>query len=151
MIRTTRASFNTKMAVCAACLACAWLLATALAADAAATIVYQNESFNEYQQQLAGGQIRAVTINRDLRSLRVTLKDGRYVLAKYAPHEEPTLAAALQAKHVPVTVLTPTEAKKEVKKPHHKLRYIAGGILIVVIIVVGTVLLVDRRRKRAME
>ncbi len=150
MIATTRASLTARIAVCSALVACVSLLAVASAAGA---IAYQNESFAEYQQQLAGGQIQAVTVNKRVRSVRVTLKDGRYVLAKYKPKEEPAIVAALAAKHVPVTVLTPTEAVKELKaKPvHHKLRYIVGGIVIVVILIVGAVLVVNRNRKRARE
>jgi hypothetical protein len=153
MTRATRASFTTKIAVAFAYLACASLIPAASAAGAEAVVNYQNESTNTYEQQLAGGQIQAVTINKRVRSLRVTLKDGRHMLAKYPAHQEPTFAAALQAKGVPVTVLKPAEAVKEVaKKPvHHKLRYIAGGILIVVIVVVGAVLLIDRRRKLAAD
>jgi hypothetical protein len=160
MIRTTRAFTAAKTALVVACLAYALLaLATgALAAEsppAQTPIDYQKESLQEYEQQLAGGQIAAVTINKLLRSLRVTLKDGRHVLARYDKHQEPTVAAALKAKGVPVTVLVPAAAQQEAKhrpKPaHHKLRYIAGGIVIVVILVVGAVLLVDRRRKLAAE
>jgi hypothetical protein len=148
MIATTRAFLTAKIAVCVALLACASLLPAAVAAGAAITVAYQNETFKQYEQQLAGAQIQSVTINKRLRSLRITLKDGRYVLAKYKAHEEPTVAAALEAKHVPVTALAPSEALKEVaKKPvHHKLRYIAGGILIVVIVIVGAVLYINRRR-----
>jgi len=153
MIQPTRASLTTKIAVCVASLACAGLLPTAVAAAAESTVTYQKESFKEYEQQLAGAQIQSVTINKRVRSLRITLKDGRYVLAKYAPHEEPKIAAALQAKGVPVTLLQPAEVAKEssAKPVHHKLRYIAGGILVVVIVVVGVVLYVDRKRKRATE
>jgi uncharacterized protein HemX len=152
MSPTTRAPFTNRIAVCAASLACVWLLMAALAAGAAGaagTIDYQKESFAEYKQQLASGQIQAVTINKRLRSLRVTLKDGRYVLARYNPHEETAVAAALAAKSVPVTVLTPTEALKEAKaKPvKHKLRYIAGAIIIIVILIVGGVLYVNRKRR----
>ncbi|MGA2455046.1 MAG: hypothetical protein ABSG93_16160 [Solirubrobacteraceae bacterium] len=145
MIATTRASLTATIAVCMA-LTCASLLAAPVAAGAA--VIYQNETYPEYQQQLAGGQIQAVTINKYLRSLRITLKDGRYVLAKYAKHEEPAVAAALEAKHVPVTVLAQSVARKEVPKKavHHKLRYIAGGIVIVVIVIVGAVLFINRRR-----
>jgi hypothetical protein len=126
-------------------------LAPAFGASASAAepvVHYTKESLPEYEKQLAGGQIRAVTINKFLRSLRITLKDGRYVLATYPKHEEANTAAALKAKGVPVTVLLPVAAQKEAKaKPiHHKLRYIAGGIVIV-----GAVLLVDRRRKVAVE
>jgi hypothetical protein len=153
MIPPTRASLTTKIAVCVASLACACLLPTAVAAAAESTVTYQKESFTEYEKQLAGAQIQSVTINKRVRSLRITLKDGRYVLAKYAPHEEPKIAVALQAKGVPVTLLQPAEVTKEAsaKPVHHKLRYIAGGILVVVIVVVGIVLYVDRKRKRALE
>ena len=148
MISTTRAFINARIAICIALVTCASLLPAAIAAGAT-VIAYQNESFKEYEQQLAGAQIKSVTINKRLRSLRITLKDGRHVLAKYKAHEEPAVAAALQAKHVPVIVLAPSEALQEVaaKPVHHKLRYIAGGILIVVIVVVGAVLLVNRKRQ----
>jgi hypothetical protein len=150
MITTTRAPLTARIAVLVASLACASLLAGPVAAGAA-TIAYAPESFTEFEHQLSGGKIKAVTINKRVRSLRVTLTDGSYVLARYKPKEEKKVAAALQAKHVPVTLLTPTEANKEVKgkakKPaKHKLRYIAAGVLVVVIIIVGAVLLIRRRR-----
>jgi hypothetical protein len=153
MIATTRASSPFRIAVCAVSLACAALVLLAAAAAAAGVATYQPESFNTYEQQLAGGQIQAVTVNKKLRSLRITLKDGSYVLAKYAPKDEPKTVAALEAKHVPVTILTPTEAAKQVTKKtvHHKLRYIAGGILIVVIVVVGAVLYINRKRQSERE
>ncbi len=153
MIRSTRPSQSSRIVVCVATLACVWLLTAALAAAAAGAIDYQKESYAQYQQQLAGGQIQTVTINKRLRSLRVTLKDGRYVLARYNKHEEPAVAAALAAKAVPVTVLTPTAAVSEEKAQpkHHKLRYIAGGIVIVVIVIVGAVLFVNRKRRRDLE
>jgi hypothetical protein len=116
--------------------------------SASAEITYQHESLQEYEKQLAGGQIAAVTINKKTRSVHVTLKDGRYVLAKYPAKTEPTVIRALQAKHVPVNVLSKAAADKEAKKHvHHKLRYIAGGIVIAVIVIVAIVLVVDRRRK----
>jgi hypothetical protein len=132
---------------------CLFLASAAIASAAEPTINYKPESYATFQQQLATGKIKAVTINKHVRSLRTTLTDGSYVLARYAAHEEPKVAAALQAKGVPVTVLQPAEAVKQVsKKPvKHKLRYIAGGILIVVVIVVGGVLYVDRKRKRERE
>ncbi len=148
MIPTTRASLTTKIAVSLACIAGAALMPLTVAASAAATVASQHESFTEYQHQLAAGQIQAAKINRRLRSVHLTLKDGRHMLAKYLAHEEPKVLAELQAKGVPVTVEKQTEAAKEAAKPvHHKLRYIAGGILVVVVIVVGGVLFIDRKRK----
>ncbi|HEV7162079.1 MAG TPA: hypothetical protein VGN25_02385 [Solirubrobacteraceae bacterium] len=145
-------SLTTGVAALVAAMVCLSLLPATLAA-AEPTIKYAPESFAQYQQQLKAGKIKAVTINKRVRSLRVTLKDGSYVLAKYAAHEEKTIAAALQAKGVQVTILKPAEAAKEVKKApvKHKLRYIAGGIVVVVVIVVGLVLFVDRKRKRERE
>lgn len=154
MIATTRASLAPKIASSIAVLLLASLsLGVATAAAEEATIVYKKESFNEYEQQLAASQIQSVTINKRLRSLRITLKDGTHVLAKYGRKEEPKVDSALQAKHVSVTILKPSEATKEAKATpkHHKLRYIAGGILVVVIVVVVAVLLFDRRRKARNE
>jgi hypothetical protein len=154
MIRSTRVLQSPKIALSVACFACACLLPTAVAGAAAAPVAhFQTESVQAYEQQLAAGQITAATFNRRVRSLHLTLKDGRHVLVKYVAHGEPKLAKELRAKRVPITVLKATEAKKEgTKKPvHHKLRYIAGGIIVAVIIVVGAVLLVDRSRKRRME
>jgi hypothetical protein len=134
-------------------MALALALMAPLAHAAEATVTFQHETLKAYEQQLSSGQIQSATFNKRVRSMHLTLKDGRHMLVKYAAHEQPKLAAQLEAKHVPVTVKKPAEAAKEAsKKPvKHKLRYIAGGILVVVIVVVGAVLLVDRRRKTAME
>jgi hypothetical protein len=132
------------------CLALA--LPASVAGAAEGTVKYIRESIQEYEKQLASGQIQSATFNKRVRSVHLTLKDGRHMLIKYAAHGEPALAAALAAKGVPVTIKKPAEAAKEAKKPvKHKLRYIAGGILVVVIVVVAGVLLFDRRRKTAME
>ena len=135
----------------ALCLALALLAPAASAAET--TIKYEHESQQTYEQQLAGGQIKEATFNKRVRSVHLTLNDGRHVLFKYPAKAEPGIAAQLQAKHVPVTVLKPAEAAREAKKTpvHHKLRYIAGGILVAVIVIVAVVLLFDRRRKAAME
>jgi uncharacterized protein HemX len=148
MIATTRAPFTIRVAARAASLACLALLLAVSVAVAASAPTYQPESLKTYEQQLASGQI-----NKKLRSLRITLKDGSYVLAKYPRKQEPKNVAALEAKHVPVTILTPTEAAKQVtKKPvHHKLRYIAGGIVIIVLLIVGAVLYFNRKRQSERE
>lgn len=152
MIRPTRAPLAGTPAVILCCLIASLLLAIA-PAGAAAGVHYTKESLQTYEQQLSGGQIASVIINKRVGSVRVTLKDGSHVLAHYLSHEEPKVAAALEAKGVPFTVLRPSEAVKEASKTpvKHKLRYIAGGILVLVVIVVGIVLLVDRRRKAAAE
>ena len=126
------------------------LLLLALAAGPAhGAVAYVHETYPEFESQLSGGQIKEVTINKRLRTLRITLADGRHVLAKYAPHEEPHVLRQLRERHVAVTVLTATQAKQEQgKRPvHHKLRYIVGGILIAVVVIVGGVVLYNRRRR----
>jgi hypothetical protein len=147
MIATTRASLLATTAALLICLACAATLSVAVAAGAEGTVSYTKESLQEFEKQLAAKQIASVIINKRVRSLRTTLKDGRHVLARYAAKGEHKVAADLAAKGVPVEVLKPAAAAKEVPKKAHKLRYIAGGIVIVVIVVVGGVLLWDRRRK----
>jgi hypothetical protein len=149
MITTPRVSLTSRIVILA-CLGCVFALSGVAAA--AATVTFQKESVQAYEKQLSSGQITEATINKRVRSVHLTLKDGSHVLVKYAAHEEGKFAAALEAKGVPVTVLKPAAAAKEVAKPvHHKLRYIAGGVLVVVIVVVGGVLLLDRRRKLAAE
>jgi hypothetical protein len=124
-----------------------WLaLALPSLALAAATPTYTKESQQAYQKQLAAGQIASATFNKRLRSLRLTLKSGEHVLYRYPKHQSKALQSALEAKHVPVTILKPAEAAKEVKPAKHKLRYIAGGVVILGIVIVGAVLLVNRRR-----
>jgi hypothetical protein len=152
MIRSTSPSAAVKIALSLALLALACLLRAAPSLAAESTVHYQKESVQEYEKQLAGGRILDAVFNKRVRSLHLTLKDGRHVLVKYGKGEEPKLAAQLQAKGVPVTTLKPAQAAKETKRPvKHKLRYIAGGILVVVVVVVGAVLLIDRRRKRVAE
>jgi len=147
MIRTTTPSRTPRIALLLAALVCALLVPSAVA-GAEEAITYKHETQQEYEQQLASSQIESVTINKELRSLRIKLKDGTYVLAKYQKGEQPKVKHALEAKGVKVAILTHSAASKEAKSsPKHKLRYIAGGILIVVIVVVGIVLYVDRKRK----
>jgi hypothetical protein len=155
MIRSTRRSPAIKIVLCLSCISLALLLqaAPSLAAEGTPTKVrYTRESLQEYERQLAGGQIQAATFNKKVRSIHLTLKDGRHMLLKYGARQEPKFAAQLRSKGVPVTILTPAQAAKEPKKAvKHKLRYIAGGILVVVVVVVGGVLFIDRRRKRLAE
>jgi hypothetical protein len=152
MIRTKTASLTHKLLLCLACMTVAAIIPNAVAAGAEGTITYTHESYQSYEKQLAAGQVQAVTINKRLRSLHVTLKDGSHVLAKYAAHEEPKVVSGLKAKGVTPTIESKAQALKEATKPaKHKLRYIAGGILVVVVVVVGAVLLVDRRRKHEQE
>jgi hypothetical protein len=134
---------------------CALAMALGPAAGLAAetTVHYTKETQQEYESQLAHNEIVSATFNKRIRSLHLTLKNGDHVLFRYPPKDEPALAAALAAKGIPVTILTPTQAKAEASKApvHHKLRYIAGGILVAIVIIVGAVLLFDRRRKRMAE
>jgi hypothetical protein len=143
----------------AACLSAAIIAVLCLATPAVAaaaeetTITYTTEPITTWEAQLNGKQIEKVTVNKFVRTLRTTLKDGTHVLAKYPRKGEKPFIAKLEAAHVPVSVLTPTQARSEAKlkkKPvKHKIRYIVGGVLIVVIVIGGIVLLLRRRRSVA--
>jgi uncharacterized membrane protein len=146
MNRPTRAITSIALAVC---VALGLLAPGALAAEG--TTTYTHESEAAFQQQLASKQIQSATVNKRLRTLRLTLKDGTHVLARYPKKQEPQTVARLKARGVAVTVLGKTASEKEAKakKPvHHKLRYIVGGVVIAVIVIVGLVLLVNSRRRR---
>jgi hypothetical protein len=146
MNRPTRAITSMMLAVCVAlCL----LAPAAIAAEA--TITYTHESEGAFAQQLAAKQIQSAIVNKRVRTLRLTLKDGTHVLARYPAHQEPQTVAKLKAHGVAVSVLSKASAESEAKakKPtHHKIRYIVGGVLIVVIVIAGGVVLVNRRRQR---
>jgi ATP-dependent Zn protease len=144
MTGLTRARLLGLAALAALCLA----LAMPASGLGAATPTYTKETQQEFEKQLKSHDIASVTVNKRLRSLRITLKNGQHFLYHYAKKGEPKLVSELQARHVTVTVLKPAEAAKEVKPAKHKLRYIAGGILIVVVLIVGVVLLVNRTRQR---
>lgn len=120
------------------------VIALPLTASAAEVTVthYTKESLPEFEHQLSTGQVTAVTFNKRIRSMRITLKNGQHVTALYPKHQSGPEAAKIEAKHVPVTILSTKQAESELPKkaPHHKIRYIAGGVLIVVIAIVGFVL-----------
>lgn len=135
----------------ALCLAAAGPLASVATAAEETPIVYTPESEATFKQQLDAKKIESVVINKRLRSMRITLKDGSHVLAKYPKKQSEAAIAELRAKGVAVTVLSSAQAKKEAgkgKSAHHKIRYIVGGVLIVVIVLVIVVLLFNRRRRR---
>lgn len=121
----------------------------ALAAEEG-TIVYIHESEAAFAKQLAKREVASVKVNKRLRTLRVTLKDGSHYLAQYPAKHEPATVAHLEAKGVSVTVLSKSAAEKEAKPKatHHKIRYIVGGILVVAIVLVGGFLLYRRRGMR---
>ncbi len=153
--RTLRRGLRRPSAAALAMLAACCLLASAAQSVRAAepSVTYTYESLGQWEKQLAAGEVAEVTINKRLRSLRTTLKNGGHVLAKYKPKQEPTYAHKLESHGIPVKVLSPTAAKAEQKsKPvHHKLRYIAGGVLVVILIIVGVVLFMHRRRKAILD
>ena len=146
MSRLTRALTSMMLAVC---VALSLLAPAAIAAEP--TITYKHESEAEFAQQLAARKIQSATVNKRLRTVRLTLKDGTHVLAKYPKHQEPQTVAKLKAHGVAVSVLAKADAEKEAKSKkatHHKLRYIVGAVVIAVIVIAGGVLLVNRRRQR---
>jgi hypothetical protein len=128
------------------------LLALALLPTGAqAAISYTKEPFKAYEEQLAAGQVQEVTINKRLRTLRVTLSNGSHVLAKYKAHEEPSVRRKLNGRHVTVHVLSSgaatAVATRGKTKVHHKIRYIVGGVVIAIVVVVGGVVLYNRRKR----
>jgi hypothetical protein len=146
MSQLTRASNLALAALCATLAA----LAAPAGSLAAESVDYTEESFKVFERQLDGHQVAAATFNKRVRSMRVTLKNGDHKLVTYPPHQASATITKVEAKHVPVTVLTPAQAKaEERKKPvHHKLRYIALAVVVVVIVLVGAFLVFRRRRER---
>jgi hypothetical protein len=71
------------------------------------------ESLEAFENQLAAGQVKAAIFNKRIRTVHLTLGDGRHVLVQYAAHEEPKVAAAIAAKGVPVTIMTRVEAERD--------------------------------------
>jgi hypothetical protein len=129
-----------------ACLAIG-LPAYARAADEG-PVSYEKESEQAFRRQLAARQIAAATINKRIRTLRLTLKDGRHVKARYPAHTEPKVARELRHAHVKVSVLSKAQAESEAKKAprHHKIRYIVGGVVVALAVIAGAVFLLRRRR-----
>lgn len=155
MIRTTRASLATKLALSAVSLAGASLILAASAAGATSApksgIHYTPEPLPTYEQQLAAGQIQAVTINTKVRALRLTLKDGRHVVVHYAPHQEKAVVAAIQARGL--AVLTARGKPYKPPKPHHhkiRTKYVVIAV-VVILIVAGLAWFLIRRRRRARD
>ncbi|HLH13402.1 MAG TPA: hypothetical protein VKV16_01335 [Solirubrobacteraceae bacterium] len=155
MLLDTTPSLRARLALLAvpfaALLACAALLSGASASASAATVApLPEESVQAYEQQLAGGQIKAAALNTTARSIHATLSDGKVELVHYPPHHEKALLEALKAKGI-----TPVSLKgKPLSVPHgtkHKLRYIVGGIIVVVLLLIGAALLLLRRRRAAAE
>jgi hypothetical protein len=136
------------MPVLAVLLALLALLAGSATARAESTPTYTKEALSQYEAQLKAGQIRSVVVNKRLRSLRITLKNGGYVFVKYPKKSGPTYYHQITAKGIPLTFLSVEAAKKEQEKSpkHHKIRYIAGGVLIVVLVIAAVILFVRRRR-----
>jgi hypothetical protein len=125
------------------------LLAALVLGASTAEAAFVHESLPEFETQLKGGQIREAAINRRLKTVRLTLTDGRHMLITYSRGEEPRVRSELEAKHVPVSVLNTAQAKKAPKKAvKHKLRYIAGGIVVAIVVIVGGVMLYNRRKQR---
>ena len=127
----------------------ALVLALALPAGvlaAAATPKYTKESKQAYEKQLSKGEIAEAVFNKPVRSLRLTLKDGRHVLYTYEKKGSQALEEALTAKGVPVSKLQGTGKKKHKAASKHTRRYIAIGVVVVLILAGGALLLMRRRR-----
>jgi ATP-dependent Zn protease len=133
----------------ALCLALISLTATVSVAGASTT-GSKHISKPEFAKDLAAGQVERALVNRKLRVLSVTLKDGSHVRVHYPKSQEAQTVARLQRAGVEVKVLSSAEAEKEAnkKKPSHKLRYIVGAVVIVVIVLAIGALFYSRRRRR---
>jgi hypothetical protein len=129
------------------------LLVAAPRARAEGTVDYTKEDLSQYEDQLNGNQIESVVVNKRTRSLRVTLTNGQHVFAKYGKKQGPKYYAAIRARHVPITFLSPAAVKAEQgsKHPGHKIRYIAGGVLIAVIMIAGGILYFNRGREAVLD
>lgn len=120
----------------------------AAGAGAEGTITYRHETEAEFEHQIVAKKIKTAVINRSLRSVRVMLDDGSYVLGRYPKHQLQPTIARLKAAGATVTLLSKREGEKQLPKHKHKIRYIVGGVVIVLIVIAGIVLLVRRRRQR---
>jgi hypothetical protein len=146
----TRAFTIAKLALAIALIAC--ISSPAVATAGAATVKpLPTESLQEYEGQLAGGQVKATAFNTKVRSIHVTLASGKIVLVHYPAHSEKGLLEAVKAKGITPTSLKTGKALTVPKGTKHKLRYIVGGAVIVVLILIGVALLVVRRRRAAAE
>jgi hypothetical protein len=137
----------TRMRVVGPAAVLAILVALALPAGAlaaGATPTYTKESKQAYEQQLAKAEIVAVTFNKPVRSIRITLKDGKHVLYVYPKKGSAALEEALAAKGVPVSQLHGKHKKKSSSK--HTRRYVAIAI-VVILILAGVAFLLFRRRR----
>jgi hypothetical protein len=142
MTRLTRLRALGAAAFVAICVALA-LPAGVFAAAAAPT--YKKESKQAYEAQLSKGEIASATFNKPVRSLRLTLKNGKHALYTYPKKGSLALEEALAAKGVPVTLLHGKHKKKATSSKHTR-RYIAIGIVLVLVLAVGGFLLARRRR-----
>jgi hypothetical protein len=129
------------------------LAAFPASAGAAEAVHYTSETYPQFEAQLGGHQIAAVTFNKRLRSMRVTLKNGEHVLVIYPKHTSSAQIAKVQAQHVPVTVLSVQQAQKEAPKhgnshPRRRDAEIAGVVILVLAAIGGGVYFFKRRRVR---
>jgi hypothetical protein len=113
---------------------------------AAAVPTYTKESKQAYEEQLTKGQIVTAVFNKPVRSVRLTLRDGRHVLYIYPKKTSKELEAALAAKGVSVSQLQGTGKKKHKGSSKHTRRYVAIGIVVVLLLLGGGLMLARRRR-----
>src|SRR6478609_6357579 len=88
----------------------------AAGANAEVTPTYRHETEAEFEHQIATKQIKTAVINRSLRSVRVQLKDGTYVLGKYPKHQVPQTIARLKAAGATVSLLSKKEGERQAYK-----------------------------------
>ncbi len=102
-------------------------------------------SLTALQSQIDAGKVRSASFNKKAHTVHIVLTDGARELVSYPSHNEPQLAAQLQAKGARVKV---DKAKTKKKPAAHRLRYIAAAVLVVLVLIVALVLGLNRRRPR---
>lgn len=121
------------------------LAVTALFAAPSLALRSKTVGLSALQTQISAGKVRSATFNKKAHTVHIILTDGARELVSYPSHNEPQLAAALQAKGARVKV---DRAKVKTKPAAHRLRYIAAGVLVVLVVIVALVLGLNRRRPR---
>jgi hypothetical protein len=117
---------------------------------------YTAQPFATFEQELSSHKVASVVFFKKLRTIRITLKDGRKYVARYPKKQSEVWEAKIRHARAVSVKATPEQQKqleKETKaagggKPHkHKIRYIVGGVVIL-LIVIGVVVLLLRRRRQ---
>jgi cobalamin biosynthesis Mg chelatase CobN len=112
---------------------------------------FTREELPKYEQQLAAKQVASASVNKFLRTVDATLKNGEKVVVRIAKGKDDSAIAALHAAGAKVTVLSSKQARsaKPEKRAHthHKKRdaIIIAIVVVVLLVLVGGFLWLRRR------